>query len=106
MLADEQIRIANGVTGSLSIGGSEIMPNYAEIANGGIDQFFVLDISLTDEQISEYDETRVVSDLSYYSDIVEFWSLGEDIFPLVKGIKENVDGVLINGYITDFRENK
>ena len=56
------------------------------------------------EQIAEFFSADDVSAMSFYDDITDFCTLGEDAYPNVIGLKGNVNGTLENGTESDFVE--
>ena len=71
---------------------------------GGINNLFVSPEYMGSEQVAEYFSADDVSAMSFYEDIIDFCTLGENAYPTVLGLKETVSGTLENGTESDFVE--
>ena len=51
-------------------------------------------------------QQKILTQLSYYSDVNDFLTLGEGTYPNDNGLKGNITSTLINGTEEDFKTNK
>ena len=94
------------VAGELQVGkgGSSSYQGALNYWYGGINNLLVSPEYMGSEQIAEFFSADDVSAMSFYDDITDFCTLGEDAYPNVIGLKGNVNGTLENGTESDFVE--
>lgn len=72
---------------------------------GGINNLALFTEFLGQEAIAEYFGAQDVSGMSFYDDqVLDFITLGEQVYPAVQGLKSVVTGDLTNGTESDFVE--
>tara|TARA_R110001632_G_scaffold105290_3_gene214601 strand:+ start:116 stop:1045 length:930 start_codon:yes stop_codon:yes gene_type:complete len=94
----------NDPSGDLEIGKAGNIGSYWY---GGVNNFapFLIDISASADAVNELFATEDLTQLSYYSDVNDFITLGEGTYPNDTGLKGNITSTLINGTEEDFKTN-
>lgn len=89
----------NNSDGNFKIGGMI----GSHLLKGGIDDVAAWDIKLSDNDMQQVRDNVALVDRSAYSDAIVHCKCGEDVYPHVSDLKNNlVDGTLVNGSPDDF----
>jgi len=91
----------NDPSGNL-IFGKPFKSGYVQWYGGISDMNIATNYVLSSSEINEFGNVPATS-LSYYNELDDYMEVGTDVYPIINGLKGNINGNLINGNPEDFR---